>query len=162
MVTDTIAPRSPARVSGCFTFSDRYCQGLRRAAGLPGCTKCEQVSAFSGFAPRVYTRSYRQRRPFAVTKTAPPPVSPREGGGERALQEGSRKPSPIQNEDRDGGKADPGLAEGVGASRGSTPEARVGRPGEGAGAGGDARALLPPPGTAASPPRKVPRAPWWL
>lgn len=162
MVTDTIAPRSPARVSGCFTFSDRYWQGLRRAAGLPGCTKCEQVSAFSGFAPRVYTRSYRQRRPFAVTKTAPPPIAraKAEESGLCRRVVGSRPLSKM----RIGmvGKQTRGWPRAL-----ALPGARPQRPGLGGRARGRGREatlelFFLHPGLQHPRPEKVPRAPWWL
>lgn len=106
-------PTRSARISG-EPRAGRAAPGVSRSGFSPGFG--------GGFTPAAAGRGGVP--PFAVTKTAPPPAA-RAESEERGLREGSREPSPVRNEGREGGKPDQGLAaDRVGASRGSAREGR--------------------------------------
>lgn len=151
MVADTVPPRSRPRVRGCFAFSDAYFHGLGIAAAGQA-AQSQPSSRLSKGSRRLFAPSDQQRRrsASAITKAAAVASSPRGGEGERVPGGKSRAVSFLKP-----GWGRWGIGPRASRRRGRFPGLRRGQEGY-------AGASLPPtPGTAASPPRTVPRAPWW-
>lgn len=142
------APSQPSESEGYFAFFNLHFHGLGIAAAGQAAQSRRGSRLSKGIAPAVYTLGDQQRRrpASAVTKAAAEAFSPQGGGGERVLEE---KPGTVFFLKRGWGRWEIGSESG--RRRGLGPRGRD----------GDAGASLPTLGTAVSPPRTVPRAPWW-
>lgn len=142
------APSQPSESEGYFAFFDSHFHGLGIAAAGQAAQSRRGSRLSKGIAPAVYTLGDQQRRrpASALTKAAAAAFSPQGGGGGRVPEE---KPGAVFFLKRGSGRWEIGTESGQ--RRGLGPRGRE----------GDAGASLPTLGTAVSPPRTVPRAPWW-